>query len=412
MHGRQRSADGFAGRRVRTGRRGVWAGALAAWVAWGGAGRGEEVAAAPVDRPPVGWIALFDGETLFGWQADREGQWRVADGALAADAGEPGFLYATTEFADYELHVEFRAAPQTNSGVFLRVPREGLHPGRNCYELNIAPRDNPFPTGSLVERAKFALDPAGDDPWDGQWHAFDVRVAQGEVQVRLDGRETGRYADPRPAGRGRIALQYREGPIAFRNVLLKPLGLAPIFNGRDLEGWNDARANQSRFTVTEGGELRAENGRGQLESAGVYGDFVLQLECRVDGDGLNSGIFFRCIPGEDLQGYESQIHNGIRDGDPTQPVDCGTGGIFRRQNARRVVARDRQWFAKTIVAEGPHVAVWVDGIQVTDWTDGRAPHENPRKGLRTAAGTLALQGHDPTTDLRFRGLAIAELPPR
>ena len=45
-------------------------------------------------------------------------------------------------------------------------------------------------------------------------------------------------------------------------------------------------------------------------------------------------------------------------------------------------------------------------------TDTRPPHDNPRNGLRTAAGTLMLQGHDPTTDLSFRKIQAAELPPR
>ena len=126
--------------------------------------------------------------------------------------------------------------------------------------------------------------------------------------------------------------------------------------------------------------------------------------------GLNSGIFFRCIPGDKMMGYESQIHNGMVDGDPTKPVDCGTGGIFRRQNARRIVARDHEWFAKTIVADGPHMAVWVNGYQVSDWTDDRAANENPRRGLRLEPGTLQIQGHDPTTDLEFRKLRIAEIP--
>ena len=64
----------------------------------------------------------------------------------------------------------------------------------------------------------------------------------------------------------------------------------------------------------------------------------------------------------------------------------------------------------TLVPTGPHVAVWVNGYQVTDWTDDRPEHENPRNGLRTKPGTIALQGHDPTTNLRFRNLKIAELP--
>ncbi len=49
---------------------------------------------------------------------------------------------------------------------------------------------------------------------------------------------------------------------------------------------------------------------------------------------------------------------------------------------------------------------------MSDWTDERAPHENPRKGLRLKAGTIIIQGHDPTTDLSFRNLRIAELAER
>lgn len=58
------------------------------------------------------------------------------------------------------------------------------------------------------------------------------------------------------------------------------------------------------------------------------------------------------------------------------------------------------------------MAVWVNGYQVSDWTDTRGPNANPRQGLRREAGTLIIQGHDPTTDLSFRNLRAAETPPR
>jgi len=45
---------------------------------------------------------------------------------------------------------------------------------------------------------------------------------------------------------------------------------------------------------------------------------------------------------------------------------------------------------------------------VSDWTDTRQPAENPRKGLRLKAGTLILQGHDPTSDFYFRNVRIAD----
>ena len=366
----------------------------------------------PSDELADGWMQLFDGHSLFGWHATSDADWQAVDGELRVASGEPGFLMTTTAFADYALHVEFKIPAATNSGIFLHTPLDPRDPAGDCYELNIAPPDNPFPTGSLVGRHKWI--PKSPPPTfaDRNWHAFEVAVVGGNVQVHVDGRLAQDYVDPAPLSRGYIGLQFREGPISFRNIRLRPLGLEPMFNGQNLDGWNTDLAEESEFEVTPAGELRVLDGRGQLESVGKYADFVFQLECRVDGDGLNSGIFFRCVPRQLMNGYESQIHNAFHGGDPTRPVDCGTGGIFRRQDARRVVSRDHQWFTKTIVADGPHMAVWVNGYQVSDWTDTREPDRNPRRGLRTKRGTLCIQGHDPTTDLRFRNLRILELPKR
>ncbi len=185
-----------------------------------------------------------------------------------------------------------------------------------------------------------------------------------------------------------------------------------IFNHEDLTGWVTFPERESRFTVTDDGWMRVEDGPGQLETEPSYGDFVLQLQCKTHAPELNSGIFFRCIPGDPMNGYESQIHNGIVDGDRSRPTDCGTGGIFRRQDARFVAADDNAWFYKTILVAGPHMTVWVNGLQVSDWTDTREPDENPRRGLRLEPGTIQIQGHDPTTDLVFREFWAAELPAR
>ena len=113
---------------------------------------------------------------------------------------------------------------------------------------------------------------------------------------------------------------------------------------------------------------------------------MLQLECKVNGDGLNSGIFFRTLREGRWAGYESQINNVFKDGDRTKPADFGTGGIYRRQPARRVVADDHEWFTKTIVADGPHMAVWVNGYQVSDWTDDAAGEGKRPRRRRDWAG--------------------------
>jgi hypothetical protein len=356
----------------------------------------------------AGWIALFDGQSLFGWQAHSQADWQVKDGAIAVSGGEKGLLCTTVPFDNYALQADFKAAKGTNSGIFLRTAAVvGMDDIKTkCYELNIAPPDNPFPTGSFVGRMKAKEVPERA----GEWQTFEVTLDGGKATVKLNGEEVLAYDDPAPIGRGLIGLQLNTGAVEFKNIKLRPLGLAPLFNGKDLTGWKDHPESKSTFKVNENGELHVTStGRGCIESDQQLGDFVLQLECISHAPSLNSGLFFRCIPGQFMNGYESQIHNGIKNGDRTLPVDCGTGGIFRRVDARLVNANDKEWFTKTIVVAGPHVSVWVDGYQVTDWTDERKADPNPRNGLRLEKGTLQIQGHDPTTDLSFRHLRAREL---
>jgi 3-keto-disaccharide hydrolase len=370
-----------------------------------------------------GWISLFDGETLFGWQPTGDAKWEVADGEVRTKGEKSGFLMTTTEWADYELHAEFKAGGKTNSGVFLRTPLKPTDPKTDCYELNIAPEDNPFPTGSLVGRKKeqgylavnraqlssrLRLKPLA--VWDNEWHAFNVSADGSRFSVKIDDRLVLEYDDPSPRHIGHIGLQSREGAVAFRNLRLKPLGVKSLFNGKDLEGWNKERAEKCTFDVTKDGELHLTNGPGQIETDQDFANFLLQLECKVNGDGLNSGIFFRTLRNGRWAGYESQINNLVIKGDRTKPKDFGTGAIYRRQPARRVVPNDHKWFTKTIVADGPHFAVWVNGYQVSDWTDKRPQKESGREGLRLGGGAIAIQGHDPTTDFLFRRIRVAELP--
>ncbi|HIA18703.1 MAG TPA: DUF1080 domain-containing protein [Planctomycetaceae bacterium] len=275
-------------------------------------------------------------------------------------------------------------------------------PGRQCGGLQVSGH-----TACCLSAAN--LPGNFDSPG---WQRYEVTVLFDTITVVLDGQQILEYRDPQPLRRGRIGLQLNEGQVAFRDIKLKPLKLDPLFNGKDLQGWKTYPDMASKFTVTDEGWLNVQDGRGQLETERMLGDFVLQLECITHAKDLNSGIFFRCIPGDVMMGYECQIHNGVENQDATRPKDCGTGGFFRRQDARRVVAKDLQWFHQTLIVNGPHMASWVNGYQVSDWTDERPAHENPRKGLRLEAGTIMIQGHDPTTNISFRNLKSTELPKR
>jgi hypothetical protein len=208
----------------------------------------------------------------------------------------------------------------------------------------------------------------------------------------------------------------------------------PLFNGKGLSGGkkfeSDPKRAKSQFTVTKDGWLSIKNGPGDLQTTGEWSDFVLQLDCRTNGDNLNSGVFFRCIPGQYQNGYEAQIQNQSAKQPKTYTIDeydpkthklaakktienwsqdYGTGAIYRRVPARRSAAKDREWFTMTVAAQGRHIATWVNGIQVVDWIDNRPEDENARNGCRLKKGPISLQGHDPTTDLSFRNLRIADL---
>lgn len=384
----------------------------------------------PLKESEQGWIQLFDGQSFFGWQTTDQANWRVEKGVIVVDAGEPSFLATSIDWEDYELHLEYKAAADTNSGIFLRAPLNPQDPETDCYELNIAPPSNPFPTGSLVGRFKVDQEAIGEVAAD-EWHRYEIRVEGDRVHVLHDGKEVCDYSDPDALPAGRISLQHNEGPIAFRNIRLKPLGLKSLLTdgGEDADrsddqqrpddaGSSNSLAQWKRypdmpgdFQRTDEDALHVTGGRAQLESRQAFGDFVLLTTCRTNAKDLNSGIFFRCIPGEQMNGYECQISNATIDGDPLRPADWGTGGFFKREPARVVAADDEEWFSMLLVAKGPRMAAWVNGIQVSDWHDRRPPDPNPRRGLRTEPGTLMIQAHDPTTDILFGTFAVAPIGP-
>jgi hypothetical protein len=318
-----------------------------------------------------GWILLFDGQTPFGWQID--GPHKVANGELVLGGAEATTARATTDFGPFSLQIDNVAGGPLS----LWDGKMTVHEGP--LKLDWAPG-----AGEMSRPLVF-------------------RVPAGKT-ARLSG------------------------------IRLKPALVHSLFSGKDLAGWKKFEANPARakseFTV-EDGTIHLKNGPGDLQTEEQFDNFVLQIECRTNGPRLNSGVFFRCIPGLYQQGYEAQIHNHftpapvreytIEDYDPKThelkgktkvkytATDYGTGAIYRRIPARGPAAKEGEWFTMTVVANGNHLATWVNGIQQTDWVDNRPLNDNARNGCKVGKGAISLQGHDKTTDLSFRNIRIAEL---
>lgn len=384
----------------------------------------------PREDAAAGWIALFDGESLFGWTPNNEVDWAVEDGSIVASEGEPGLLVSSVPFADFRFRCEFQLEKGGNSGVFLRSAFDPSNPATECYEFNLCDTHDSFVTGSLVGRKATKHAPTTED---GDWHRIEVHCEGPHVFGYVDGILVVEYFDEDTPDlrRGFVGLQKNAGRVAFRNVHLKPLGTEPLFDGESLDGWREVPGNEATFKVARNDYttkkedtgplsspvIRATGGPGFLETERTFGDFVLQLDARTLEPRVNSGVFFRAEEGTKdapSNGYELQIHNGVKDGDREQPNDYGdgfgTGAVFRRQRARTVVSDDKRWTTITLVAVGNRFATWVDGYPVATFTDDRDTDSNPRKGRRDEAGHLSLQAHDAGTAIDFRNVDVAPYP--
>ncbi|HUA83180.1 MAG TPA: DUF1080 domain-containing protein [Bryobacteraceae bacterium] len=204
-----------------------------------------------------GWILLFDGKTLNGWesvnltppgrgggrargkqakQAPQPGalpavgsnpracsteidvppgasHWEVMHGMLTPCGDPAGYLSTKTDYKDFVLKVDFRTGPDTNSGVFVRSPQ-----GIQGYEVQIW-RAQPagYNTGSIVGTGKtdreYKFIP-------NQWNHYEITADGDHLMVVLNGEKTLDVHDSKFAD-GRIRLQYQKYPIEFKNIKLK-----------------------------------------------------------------------------------------------------------------------------------------------------------------------------------------------
>ena len=125
-------------------------------------------------RSTPGWVSLFDGKTLgSGWDRVGETNWRVEGGAIVADklkSKGAAHLVTKASYKDFQIHAEFWASNDANSGIFIRCSDPKKPGAKTCYEVNIFDqrKDPTYGTGAIVYFAEVNPMPKAG----GKWNTF------------------------------------------------------------------------------------------------------------------------------------------------------------------------------------------------------------------------------------------------
>ncbi len=205
-----------------------------------------------------GWVLLFDGKTLNGWDSSvppppprRSGQggapkqpkaaaqpgaapaqgsnprpcstalgrapvaagashWEVINGTLSPCGDTAGYLMSKESYRDSILTVDFKTGEDTNSGVFVRSPGGNLG-----YEVQIwKSQPSGYNTGSIVGTGKTDRDYKFIPD---QWNHYEITADGDHLVVILNGTKTLDVHDSKFTD-GRVRLQYQKFPIEFKNI--------------------------------------------------------------------------------------------------------------------------------------------------------------------------------------------------
>ena len=191
----------------------------------------------------TGFVPLFDGQSLAGWQGATAG-YEVVEGEIRSKLGVGGNLLTTEEYADFVLRFDFRLTPGANNGLGIRQPETG-HGAFDGIELQILDDGHPKYSGikpwqvhgsvyGVVAAERGCLKPVGE------WNTEEVTVVGSKIKVVVNGKtivdtDVAPYRDgtrPTLDGKAHPGLARTSGHIGFlghhdevhfRNIRIKPL---------------------------------------------------------------------------------------------------------------------------------------------------------------------------------------------
>ena len=190
-------------------------------------------------------------------------------------------------------------------------------------------------------------------------------------------------------------------------------GWKQLFNGHTLDGWE--HVGPGSFSIVDG-LLKTHGGMGLLwYTKQKIGHATLRVVFETVRDNSNSGVFIR-IPEKPTEpwmpvnkGIEVQIDNSDDD------YHC-TGVLYSlNKELARPQKKPGLWNTMDITIDGPRTIVMLNGVKVTDYTEGQPvpPKKHswePDRGRRPDSGYIGLQNHDTQDVVYFSEVAMKPLP--
>lgn len=174
------------------------------------------------------WIVLFDGKTLYGWQASENPEnWSVEEGAIAGHGNRSHLFYVGREFQNFHFKTDVMINKGGNSGIFFHSKVEEGWPTLG-YESQVNnTHADPVKTGSLYYVVKIFESAAKDDEWWTQ----EIIVQGQRITMKVNGKTLYEYVEPEGVAgthklsKGLFAFQQHDpgSRVRYKNVMVKPL---------------------------------------------------------------------------------------------------------------------------------------------------------------------------------------------
>ena len=149
-----------------------------------------------------------------------DANWSLKDNYAKASKGN-GFLVVPTKMRSFTLKVDFFPSQGSNSGIFMRCKDKTKIDDKNCYEANIfdSREDQSGATGAIVGVSP----PNKKIISEGKWNSYEISLDKDRIFVKINGTQIVGTKSQKHMNPGYIALQYAQGKIRFRNLVIKNL---------------------------------------------------------------------------------------------------------------------------------------------------------------------------------------------